>query len=102
MVSVTEDVLLRRPAAPFHAVRSTAARILTHGGQIGLDHRVRSSGLSQRQFEREFAEQVGVSPKLYSRIIRLNYALSGRQRARICLSKISNHWPERPPQGSSE
>lgn len=36
---------------------------------------MRSSGLSQRQFECKFIEQVGVSPKLYSRIIRLNYAL---------------------------
>ncbi len=33
------------------------------------------SGLSQRQFERRFLDQVGISPKLYARIIRFNAAV---------------------------
>jgi AraC-like DNA-binding protein len=75
MVRLTETFLLRREAAPHHAVQSAAADILRHGGQTRLDLLVRSSGLSERQFERKFAEQVGVAPKLYSRIVRMNYAL---------------------------
>jgi AraC-like DNA-binding protein len=48
-------------------------------------HRVSSmatnSGLSQRQFERRFLEQVGVPPKLYARIVRFNAALDHKLRA---------------------
>ena len=33
------------------------------------------SGLSHRQFRRKFAEQVGIPPKLYARINRLQHAL---------------------------
>ena len=81
MVRATEDFLLGKLAAaqPFHPVQNAAAYVLTHNGQINLDRLVLRSGLSQRQFERKFTEQVGVSPKLYSRIVRLNYALRLKQ-----------------------
>jgi AraC-like DNA-binding protein len=75
MACLTETFLLPRLAAPFHAVQSAAAGILKCRGQISLNLLARSSGLGQRQFERKFTEQVGVPPKLYSRIVRLNYAL---------------------------
>jgi transcriptional regulator GlxA family with amidase domain len=38
------------------------------------------SRLSTRQFERRFLAQVGVSPKLYARIIRFNAALDHKLR----------------------
>jgi AraC-like DNA-binding protein len=81
MVRAAEDFLLAKVAVaqPFHPVQNAAAYVLTHNGQINLDSLVLRSGLSQRQFERKFTEQVGVSPKLYSRIVRLNYALRLKQ-----------------------
>ena len=39
------------------------------------------SGLSPRQFERRFLEQVGVPPKLYARIVRFNAALDHKLRS---------------------
>ena len=47
----------------------------THNGKVNLDHLVRSSGLSQRRFERTFTEHADIAPKLYCRINRLSYAL---------------------------
>jgi AraC-like DNA-binding protein len=79
MVSLTEKFLLRRMAAPFHPVQSAATGILRRNGQISLNLLVRNSGLSQRQFERKFIQQVGMPPKLYSRIVRLSYALQLKQ-----------------------
>ena len=77
MARVTETFLLRRLAAvkPFHPVNVAAAGILTRHGRVHLDDLVRKTGLSQRQFERKFIEHVGMGPKLYCRVSRLNYAL---------------------------
>ncbi len=77
MARVTESFLLKRLAAvkPSHPVQVASASILDRHGQIHLDDLVQKAGLSQRQFERKFIEQVGMGPKLYCRVSRLNYAL---------------------------
>jgi AraC-like DNA-binding protein len=77
MAHVSESFLLKRMAAAhgFHPVQVAAAGILARHGQVHLDELVREAGLSQRQFERKFIEQVGMGPKLYCRVGRLNYAL---------------------------
>jgi AraC-like DNA-binding protein len=77
MVRAAECFLLDKLAVaqPFHPVQAAAVHVLTRHGQVHLDRVVSMSGLSQRQFERKFTEQVGTTPKLYSRVNRLNYAL---------------------------
>jgi transcriptional regulator GlxA family with amidase domain len=86
MTRLTETFLLKRLGAvkPFHPVQVAAAAILIRHGQVHLDDLVRETGLSQRQFERKFIEQVGMSPKLYCRVSRLNYALRLKEERPDC------------------
>jgi len=59
-----------RPAAP--AVRLALAR----GGLVRVDALARRLGIGRRQIERLFRERVGVSPKLFLRVVRFQRALS--------------------------
>jgi AraC-like DNA-binding protein len=53
-----------------------ASRLLiTTRGQMRIDDVVRRSGLSARQFQRRFAQQVGLTPKSYARLVRFDRAL---------------------------
>ena len=77
MARLTEDFLeewLPR-ARPFHPVQLAASEIVARHGEIKIDDLAREAGLSGRQLERKFIDQVGVPPKLYCRISRLEYAL---------------------------
>lgn len=77
MARTTEGFLLGWLAAArqYHAVQAAATVILTRHGHVELDDLVHEAGLSQRQFERKFAEQIGMGPKHYCRVARLNYIL---------------------------
>jgi AraC-like DNA-binding protein len=77
MARLTESFFLKRLSAvrPFHAVQVASAGNLDRHGQVQLDDLVQKAGLSQRQFERKFIEQVGMRPKLYCRVSRLNNAI---------------------------
>lgn len=50
-------------------------------GQVRIGRLANSVGLSVRQFERRFIQQVGVRPKLYARIARFEAALDSRARS---------------------
>ena len=50
----------------------------THG-IIGINQMASEACLCRRQFERIFAEQIGISPKQYLKIIRFQYALFQKQ-----------------------
>jgi AraC-like DNA-binding protein len=53
-----------------------ASRLLImRRGQIRIDDVVSRSGLSARHFQRRFAQQVGLTPKSYARLIRFDRAL---------------------------
>ncbi len=52
-----------------------ANALFAANGLVRIDQMAARSGLSPRQFERSFLEQVGVAPKLYARIVRFNAAL---------------------------
>lgn len=61
---------------------SAAANVaLLRAGQIPLAQLSHPTGLSARQFERRFARQVGLRPKLYSRIARFEAALDNKLRS---------------------
>jgi AraC-like DNA-binding protein len=86
MARLTETFLLKRLATvkPFHPVHAAAVGILMRHGRVHLDDMVRKTGLSQRQFERKFIEHVGMGPKLYCRVSRLNYALRLKEERPDC------------------
>jgi AraC-like DNA-binding protein len=50
-------------------------------GAARIDVLAAQSGLGPRQFQRQFARQVGVPPKLYARTVRFEAALSARRKA---------------------
>ena len=64
-------------AAP-NAVAIAANRVLDNCGGFRIREAAVSAGLSVRQFERRFCEQVGISPKRYARIVRFYAALSAK------------------------
>jgi AraC-like DNA-binding protein len=82
-VSVATDFLLRhlseRPSSD--AVPAIANRFLQERGAVRVDDAAASAGLSVRHFERRFAEQVGLPPKRYARIVRFNAALEAKMAA---------------------
>ena len=63
------------------AAAAVANRFLSERGALGIVDAAEEAGLSVRQFERRFSEQVGVTPKLYARIVRFNAALEAKRNA---------------------
>jgi AraC-like DNA-binding protein len=61
-------------------VAIAANRLFASHGIQRVSSMATSSGLSTRQFERRFLEQVGLPPKLYARIVRFNAALDHKLR----------------------
>jgi AraC-like DNA-binding protein len=74
-------LLNRTRALTSDNVSAAANEILRRGGRIATDDAARVAGLGVRQFERRFAHQVGMRPKLYSRIARFEAALDHKARS---------------------
>jgi AraC-like DNA-binding protein len=77
--SVMDETLLARSSPHLPGPMAAVAHRLrsTHGG-ASLRDLERDSGLSERQFRRAFKAEIGASPKLYGRILRLNAALEAK------------------------
>jgi AraC-like DNA-binding protein len=60
------------------AVAAMAKRFLQEPGALRIDEAAASADLSIRQFDRKFREQVGITPKLYGRIVRFQAALAAK------------------------
>jgi len=58
-----------------------ANRFLLEHGALRVDDAAAGAGLSVRQFERRFAEHVGIPAKRYARIVRFNAALEAKRTA---------------------
>ena len=56
-------------------------RMIAVHGRARIEDLVRKSGLSASQFQRRFAAQVGMTPKLFARTIRFDRALVARRNA---------------------
>jgi len=52
-----------------------AAEVLSRSGCVRVSDLARSAGIGIRQFERRFRYEIGISPKLYARIVRFESAL---------------------------
>jgi AraC-like DNA-binding protein len=59
----------------FDIVESVAHEIRQHHGVCQIDAVARSAGLSSRTLHRRFTQSVGLSPKIYARIVRFESAL---------------------------
>jgi AraC-like DNA-binding protein len=74
---LVESYLLERvsQAPPLHPVARAAGKILKSHGAIPLAKATQSTGVGVRQFQRCFSEQMGMPPKVYARVARLNFVL---------------------------
>lgn len=59
---------------------SSAARVVESTGLISVDQLASDAGISARQLERRFLSEVGVSPKLLSRILRFQQVFQAVER----------------------
>ena len=57
-------------------VRGVAASVLRTGGRVHIDDLARAAGVSRQHLAREFREQLGIGPKLYSRLARFQLVLA--------------------------
>jgi AraC-like DNA-binding protein len=68
-----------RPATEsVSAIVRTARAMIRNNGLVRISEIAHQTGLGLRQFERRFDQEIGVSPKLYARIIRFEAALQRR------------------------
>jgi AraC-like DNA-binding protein len=68
--------LLRTRIRSGHWLDAVAQRMLQLEGSRSLEWLAHEACLSTKQFQRKFIERTGVSPKLYTRIIRFNKAFN--------------------------
>jgi AraC-like DNA-binding protein len=64
---------------PDCVIGSASRRMMADWGAPRINDLVADSGLSASQFQRRFAAQVGMPPKLYARTIRFDRALAARR-----------------------
>jgi AraC-like DNA-binding protein len=67
--------LLPDDASPDPVVAETVAALRSTGGRASIEAIGRRTGLSRRQLERRFGDAVGLSPRLYGRIVRFQHVL---------------------------
>ncbi|HEX7905717.1 MAG TPA: helix-turn-helix domain-containing protein [Chitinophagaceae bacterium] len=71
------DYLKKSKAKDFYnSIQSTANLIVTAGSNSSIEKLALDANMSIKTFERKFIEQVGASPKLFSRIVRFNKAIA--------------------------
>jgi AraC-like DNA-binding protein len=82
-VRLVDKVLLRQSLQSygFDGISAAANRIILAGGRLRIPALADRAGLSTRQFERRFMQQVGMRPKLFARIARFEAALETKARA---------------------
>jgi len=82
-VRLVDKLLLRQSlrSRGFDGISAAANRIILAGGRLGIPALAERAGLSMRQFERRFIQQVGMRPKLFARIARFEAALETKARS---------------------
>lgn len=83
MVSITERFLMGiidRAKKRHHPVDSISRMMLLQQERFCLDQFIREAFLSHRQFDRKFMERVGIAPKQFLQIIRLDHAFRMKNR----------------------
>jgi AraC-like DNA-binding protein len=75
------DARLSSRASFDEVINIASSLLVATSGQIRIDDLVRRSRLSASQFQRRFANQVGITPKSYGRLIRFDKILVTRRNA---------------------
>ncbi len=70
--------LMRPDGVSVSAIIRTAQAMIRNNGSVRVSELAHETGLGLRQFERRFGREIGISPKLYARIIRFEAALQRR------------------------
>lgn len=89
MLSAAQDCLLKIATPRLQRVpksRVAVDRLRASQGRIRVDALAKSHGVARRTLERWFQRELGISPKQYARIVRLNSVLasmSATERSRI-------------------
>ncbi len=81
-VSIIEKLLLdslRLPESNESVVEAVKDHIVLNDGIVSIHKTARHFGVSQRQLERHFKQMVGVSPKFYSRIVRIQSVIAASE-----------------------
>lgn len=80
-VQVAEDFLLPLAinARARNLVMRTAAHMIQRKGAVRIDELARHAGLGLRQYECRFTDELGMPPKLFSRITRFQMALDTKR-----------------------
>jgi AraC-like DNA-binding protein len=58
-----------------HNIAEVSSHLITNSKRLKVSDYAYQANMSVRNFERKFKEQVGISPKLFSRLLRFNAAL---------------------------
>ena len=66
---------------PDAAIERTSRLLMAVQGRARIGNLVRRSGLSASQFQRRFAIEVGMTPKLFARTVRFDAAMTARHKA---------------------
>ena len=78
-IKLLEEFLYEKlhSALPFSDYIEKALQIIEeYNGSIHISDLIKELGISERQFDRKFREVVGISPKCYSKILQLHYAIN--------------------------
>lgn len=77
-IEIIENFLLKKlnePATIDHIVQSTIDSLLSTKGNSSISTILKDDPSKRRQLERKFAKQIGMSPKQFGKVIRLQSAL---------------------------
>jgi len=75
---LAERIAGLQPSNGFLYVNAAVAAVLQHNGDIRVDALMRQTGISVRHLDNSFKQFVGITPKIFSNIIRLNHFIRYR------------------------
>jgi AraC-like DNA-binding protein len=70
-------------------IEAAVARIETSAGKARIDFTARAAGMSVRNFQIRFREQVGLTPKEFARLMRLQATLSALDAGHASISEVA-------------
>jgi AraC-like DNA-binding protein len=82
-IAIVEALLLRQMSAKEEkgaSLHNAISEIVSSGGQISVDRLANDLGISGRQLERRFLNEVGIGPKLLCRILRFQQVFRAVER----------------------
>lgn len=77
-VYLTKKLLAQKHKVHTNAITCASADILRNKGNVSIDALAVYVNMSLRNFERRFIEEIGITPKLYMRIIRFYNAIENK------------------------